>query len=75
MTGDFVLKGGLLLGAYGVRRPTRDVDSNVVSADVTAEHLHRVVDDVASSTRTTASSSSWMSSRCRRSGTWRNTPV
>lgn len=37
--GDFVLKGGVLLAAYRVRRPTRDADSNAVSADVTAEHL------------------------------------
>lgn len=40
---DFVLKGGLLLGAYGVRRPTKDVDSNAISADVTPEHLKQVV--------------------------------
>lgn len=45
--GDFVLKGGVLLAAYGVRRPTRDADSNAVSADVTAEHLAKVVRDIA----------------------------
>ena len=45
--GDFVLKGGVLLAAYGVRRATRDADSNAVSADVTAEHLARVVRDIA----------------------------
>lgn len=28
---DFVLKGGILLGAYGSRRPTRDVDANAVA--------------------------------------------
>ncbi|MGO1412614.1 MAG: nucleotidyl transferase AbiEii/AbiGii toxin family protein [Microbacterium sp.] len=44
---DFVLKGGLLLGAYGVRRPTKDADSNAVAADVTPEHLSQVVRDVA----------------------------
>lgn len=44
---DFVLKGGLLLGAYGVRRPTKDADSNAVSADVTPEHLRRVVRAIA----------------------------
>lgn len=45
--GDFVLKGGVLLAAYGARRPTRDADSNAVSADVTAEHLVQVVRDIA----------------------------
>lgn len=45
--GDFVLKGGLLLGAYGVRRPTKDADSNAVDADVTPEHLAEVVKDIA----------------------------
>jgi hypothetical protein len=45
--GHFVLKGGVLLAAYGARRPTRDVDSNAISADVTAEHLVRVVRDIA----------------------------
>lgn len=44
---DFVLKGGLLLGAYGVRRPTKDADSNAISADVTPEHLKQVVGDAA----------------------------
>ena len=45
--GQFVLKGGVLLGAYGARRPTRDADSNAISADVTAAHLVRVVRDIA----------------------------
>ncbi len=45
--GDFVLKGGVLLAAYGVRRPTKDADANAVSADVTAEHLAEVVRDIA----------------------------
>lgn len=44
---DFVLKGGLLLGAYGVRRPTKDAGSNAISADVTPEHLKQVVRDAA----------------------------
>ena len=43
---DFVLKGGLLLGAYGVRRPTKDADSNAVGANVTPEHLAVVVADI-----------------------------
>lgn len=45
--GDFVLKGGFLLAAYGVRRPTKDADANAVHADVTAEHLAHVVRDIA----------------------------
>lgn len=44
---DFVLKGGLLLGAYGVRRFTKDADSNAIAADVAPAHLRRVVHDVA----------------------------
>lgn len=44
---DFVLKGGLLLGAYGVRRPTKDADSNAISADVTPAQLEQVVRAVA----------------------------
>lgn len=43
----FVLKGGTLLGAYGVRRPTKDVDVNAVNATVTPDHLAQVVRDVA----------------------------
>lgn len=45
---DFVLKGGILLGAYGVRRPTKDVDSNAVGAEVSPEHLAKVVREAAS---------------------------
>lgn len=44
---DFVLKGGILIGVYGVRRPTKDVDVEAVSASVTAEHIGQVVRDVA----------------------------
>jgi hypothetical protein len=45
--GDFVLEGGILLAAYGIRRPTKDTDANAVGADVTAEHLADVVRDIA----------------------------
>ncbi|ORW32706.1 hypothetical protein AWC19_25315 [Mycobacterium palustre] len=45
--GAFVLKGGILLAAYGVRRPTKDADANAVHADVTVEHLAHVVRDIA----------------------------
>lgn len=44
---DFVLKGGILLAAYGVRRGTRDADANAIGADVTADHLVAVVRDIA----------------------------
>lgn len=45
---DFVLKGGILLAAYGVRRATKDADANAINADVTAEHIADVVRDIAS---------------------------
>jgi hypothetical protein len=45
--GDFVLKGGLLLAAYGARRPTKDADANALSVDVTAESVTQVVQDIA----------------------------
>jgi hypothetical protein len=45
--GHFVLKGGILLAAYGVRRPTKDADANAVSVDVTAEHLADVLRAIA----------------------------
>lgn len=44
---DFILKGGILLAAYGVRRPTKDADANAVNVDVTADHLSQVVRDIA----------------------------
>ena len=44
---DFVLKGGILLAVYGVRRPTKDVDAEAVSASVTAPHIEQVVRDIA----------------------------
>jgi hypothetical protein len=43
---DFVLKGGILLGAYDVRRPTKDVDAEAVSTEVSAEHVAQVVRDL-----------------------------
>lgn len=43
----FVLKGGALLAAYGVRRPTKDVDANAIGVNVTAEDLQNVVTQVA----------------------------
>lgn len=43
----FILKGGLLLAAYGVRRPTKDADVDAVRADVAPAHLAGVVRDIA----------------------------
>lgn len=43
---DFVLKGGILLAAYNVRRPTRDLDAEAVSAVVSMDHLRQVVADI-----------------------------
>ena len=34
---SFVLKGGILLAAYGARRPTKDVDANAIGANITVE--------------------------------------
>lgn len=44
---DFVLKGGVLLAAYGIRRPTKDIDAEAISADVSSAHLEEVVVDIA----------------------------
>jgi Nucleotidyl transferase AbiEii toxin, Type IV TA system len=44
---NFVLKGGILLAGYSVRRPTKDIDSEAISAPVTAAHIEQVVRDVA----------------------------
>lgn len=43
---EFVLKGGILLSAYGVRRPTKDIDTEAVNTRVSPEHLRQVVADV-----------------------------
>lgn len=45
--GTFVLKGGILLAVYGVRRPTKDIDAEAISASVTPAHLQQVVRDIA----------------------------
>lgn len=44
---DFVLKGGILLAAYGIRRPTKDVDAEAIATDLTPENLTRIATDVA----------------------------
>ncbi|AKU18099.1 nucleotidyl transferase AbiEii/AbiGii toxin family protein [Luteipulveratus mongoliensis] len=44
---DFVLKGGILLAVYGVRRPTKDVDAEAIGRPVTSGHIVEVVRDIA----------------------------
>lgn len=44
---DFVLKSGILLGAYSVRRSTKDADSNAITTEVTPENIASIVRDVA----------------------------
>ncbi|MFC5932144.1 nucleotidyl transferase AbiEii/AbiGii toxin family protein [Cryobacterium melibiosiphilum] len=44
---DFVLKGGVLLAAYRLRRPTSDIDMEAVNFHVDAAHLLAVVEVVA----------------------------
>lgn len=43
----FLLKGGVLLAAYDVRRPTKDVDMQVVDHPLDPDYLQRVVRAVA----------------------------
>ena len=43
----FVLKGGVLLGAYGARRPTKDIDAEVINESLTVETLYTIVRDLA----------------------------
>lgn len=44
---NFILKGGILLAIYGVRRPTKDVDSAAVNIAVTEDQIAQVVNAVA----------------------------
>ena len=44
---DFVLKGGVLLAAYRLRRPTSDIEMEAVNFQVDAAHLLTVVEAVA----------------------------
>ncbi len=43
---DFVLKGGVLLAAYGVRRPTKDADANAVGTDVSPDNLIKILQEI-----------------------------
>ncbi|WP_460826295.1 nucleotidyl transferase AbiEii/AbiGii toxin family protein [Nostocoides australiense] len=69
----FVLKGGILLAAYGVRRPTRDADANAVGADVTADHLVAAAHDIAA-VETDGVVFDLDRSACRRSASTPTTP-
>jgi predicted nucleotidyltransferase component of viral defense system len=43
---SFVLKGGVLLAGYGLRRPTRDVDMQAIDFVLDQEHCRQVVAEV-----------------------------
>jgi hypothetical protein len=43
----FVLKGGMLLAAYGMRRPTRDIDTEAVDFALDEAHIRTVLEAVA----------------------------
>ena len=44
---DFSLKGGVLLAAYRLRRPTRDIDMQALDFDLDEKHLREVVAAIA----------------------------
>ncbi len=44
---DFSLKGGVLLAAFALRRPTRDIDMQALDFPLDAEHVRTVVDAIA----------------------------
>jgi len=44
---NFVLKGGILLAAYGARRPTKDVDAEAISSSVTADNIAQILNNIA----------------------------
>lgn len=44
---DFILKGGVLLAAYQVRRPTKDADMQVVDQSLDEEFVRSMVTEVA----------------------------
>ncbi|HEY0217389.1 MAG TPA: nucleotidyl transferase AbiEii/AbiGii toxin family protein [Cellulomonas sp.] len=44
---DFVLKGGILLAAYRLRRPTSDIDMQAVDLTLDVAHMNAVIEAVA----------------------------
>jgi hypothetical protein len=46
----FVLKGGILLAAYGLRRPTADIDGAALHTSNEVEGIRQFIADVASTT-------------------------
>ena len=53
----FVLKGGVLLAAFGERRPTRDIDLQALTAGNDPAEILAVITKVAAVTLTTGSPS------------------
>lgn len=39
---DFALRGGILLAAHGVRRPTKDAAANAIHSKVAADVAHDI---------------------------------
>jgi hypothetical protein len=46
----FVLKGGVLLAAYGLRRPTTDIDGAALQTPNEVEAIRQFIADMASTT-------------------------
>lgn len=45
---DFILKGGILLAAYRLRRPTGDIDLQAMDFALDVEHVRAVIEEIAS---------------------------
>jgi hypothetical protein len=46
-SGSFVVKGGVLLAGYGLRRPTRDIDMQAIDVSLNEKHCAELVEAVA----------------------------
>lgn len=57
---DFCLKGGVLLSAHALRRPTRDIDMQALDFQLDTEHVTEVVKQCAT---TSLSTTVWTSRR------------
>lgn len=66
---NLVLKGGVLLAAYGTRRPTRDVDLQGRRLQNDTEHVLHIMREVAARSSTTGCSSTPTRLRRRPSAT------
>ena len=47
---QFVLKGGFLLSAYGIRRPTRDIDLSAINTSNDMEVVKNIISAIMSHT-------------------------